>query len=371
MGMKQAKTTPIVISAGGTGGHLFPAQALVQELRRRNRQAVVITDRRGMRWQDQFEEAPMFETLSGTTEQSGALARVKAVTSLAIGTLQALTLMWKYNPRVVIGFGGYPSLPGMFAGIVAGKRTCFHEQNRVVGRANRLIAPRMTAIALTFPEPKGLHGSLKIRAKVTGNPVRDAVIAKRDMPYPLLDEKGPVELLVFGGSQGASIFSQVVPSAIARLPSDLKSRLRVVQQCRAEDLVMVRAVYDQVGITAELATFFSDLPERMARAHLVISRSGASTVCELMVIGRPAVLVPLKGALDGDQAANAAFLQDEGGGWMMPESEFTSENLNGLMVQLLRSPERLQRAAEVARALGRPDAVVSLADMVEAIEGAR
>lgn len=358
----------ILISAGGTGGHLFPAQALAQELGRRNRKAFVVTDKRGMRWQDNFPEAPMYQTMSGTTEQSGLLGRVMALLLLAIGALQTLMLILRYRPSIAIGFGGYPSLPGMFGAIASGTKTCLHEQNRVVGRANKLIAPRMKAIALTFPEPKGLGKRELARATLTGNPVRDAVIAMRAKPYPDIGDQSELNILVFGGSQGATIFSKVVPEAMANLPEELKSSVKLTQQCREEDLDEVRKAYDHSGLQVELATFFSDLPERMAEAHLVISRSGASTVCELMVIGRPAILVPLKGALDGDQAANAKYLEEAGAARMFTETEFTVEALNDQLVGILSDPQALIEAAAIAHNLGRPDAVTALADLVERTE---
>jgi len=361
---------PILICAGGTGGHLFPAQALAQELRRRNRKAFVITDSRGLRWRDAFSEAPMYRTLSGTTEQKGAGNRLMALLLLAVGTLQSLVLIVRFRPRIAIGFGGYPSLPGMFGAMLGGARTCLHEQNRVVGRANKLLAPRMTSIALTFPQPKGLVPKALAKATVTGNPVRDAVIAMRAQPYPELSSAGPIRILCFGGSQGATVFSHVVPDAIVSLPDTIRSRIQLVQQCRAEDLERVRAAYQEAGLSVEIGTFFSDLPERMAQAHLVISRSGASTVCELTVIGRPAILVPLKGALDGDQAANAAFLQEAGAAVMYREQDFTADGLKDCLVDLLSDPHRLKQCAQIAHDLGRPDAVTALADLVERTEGA-
>lgn len=359
---------PILICAGGTGGHLFPAQALAQELKRRGRTAFVITDDRGMRWQDSFEEAPMFRTSSGTTETRGLANRLGGLLKLGLGVLQAWSLVIRRRPGLAIGFGGYPSLPGMLAALACGTRTCVHEQNRVVGRANKLLCPRMNAIALTFPEPKGLSEDDLKKAIVTGNPVRDAVIAMRDTPYPNLSSDGPVNILCFGGSQGATVFSDVVPEAIAALPPDQRSRIRLTQQARSEDVDRVRAAYDQAGMQVEVETFFKDLPERMAKAHLVISRSGASTVCELMVIGRAALLVPLKGALDGDQAANAAFLEQQGGAWMMPEQEFTTDVLTARLSELLANPDMLRAAARNAHKLGRPDAVKALADLVERTE---
>ncbi len=359
---------PIMITAGGTGGHLFPAQALAQELARRNRKAVVVTDKRGLAWERNFPEAPMHPTLSGTTEQSGLINRALAAARLFVGTIQAYRLIGRYRPSVVVGFGGYPSLPAMFAAILRRKQTCLHEQNRVMGRANRLIAPAMKKLALTFPEPKGLKPGDKERSEVTGNPVRDAVIQRRNDPYEAFSDSGPIRLLVFGGSQGATIFANVVPDAIRSLPLDLRSRIELTQQCRPEDIERVRKKYEEMSISSDIEAFFSDLPERMAGSHLIISRSGASTVCELMVIGRPAIMVPLGVALDGDQAANAKYLEDHGGGWLMAEPDFTAPHLAMKLAEILSDPDGLQKASAQSKALGKPDAVTELADLVERLE---
>ncbi len=361
---------PIMITAGGTGGHLFPAQALAQELARRNRKTVVVTDKRGLAWEKNFPEAPMHPTMSGTTEQTGAINRLAAIVRLLIGTAQAFSLIGKYKPNVVVGFGGYPSLPAMFAAVLRFKKTCLHEQNRVMGRANRLIAPAMKRLALTFPEPKGLRAREAKRSQVTGNPVRDAVIARRDDTYEPFTESSAIRILVFGGSQGATIFSDVVPDAIRSLPLEIRSRIELTQQCRSEDIDRVREKYEEMSISVEIDAFFSDLPDRMSDSHLIISRSGASTVCELMVIGRPAVMVPLGVALDGDQAANAKFLEENGGGWMIPEPEFTAPHLAMKLAEILSDPQGLAAAAEKSKRLGKPNAVYELADLVEQLEDA-
>ncbi len=361
----EKRNLSVVVSAGGTGGHLFPAQALTQELHRRHWRTALITDRRGLKWRAHFPHTPLYATLSGTTEQPGWLNRITAVVKLALGTLQAWAVLRRQRPGVVIGFGGYPMLPAMFAAVATRRVTCIHEANGVMGRANRLMAPRVTGIALTFPDPKGLRDKDKHKARVTGNPVRDAVIEAGRTPYPPLADGAGVRLLVFGGSQGARIFSTVVPQAIGLLPDDLRARLHLVQQCREEDLPEVRQAYEALGVDADLAAFFDDMPARMARAHLVICRSGASTICELSAIGRPALMVPLPGALDGDQTANAAVLADAGGGWLVPEAQFTPETLAARLTVLLGAPQSLARAAAAARALGRPEAVQALADMVE------
>ena len=355
----------IVITAGGTGGHLFPAQALAEELRARERKVVLITDARGLKWRDAFPETDLHTTLAATTERPGLLNKLSAVIKLGLGMLQALRLLLRYKPKIVVGFGGYPTLPTMFAAIAKGTSTCLHEQNGVMGRANRLIAPRVTAIALTFPDPIGLQPRDAAKAEVTGNPVRAQVISAADTPYPSLDNQSPLRLIIFGGSQGAHIFSEVVPAAIGLLPAELKQRLSIVQQCREDDLQTAQAGYDEIGLSVELESFFTNLPELMADAHLIISRSGASTVCELAVLGRPSILVPLPGALDQDQAANAKVLAGAGGAWILPQDQFTAETLSARLSELLQSADALPRAAAAAKSQGLPHAVSALADLVE------
>lgn len=359
------KSTTIVISSGGTGGHLFPAQALADELAQRHYQIVLVTDERGLKWRDQFKNAVLHKTMSGTTEQHGALNRLRALFQLAIGTAQAWLLLGRYRPKVVIGFGGYPTLPTMFSAILRNPRTCLHEQNGVMGRANRLISPRVDAIALSLPNPLGLRDGDKPKSEVTGNPVRQSVIELRDRAYPALDRESQIQLLVFGGSQGAHLFSTLIPKALTLLPETLQRRLIVTQQCRSEDESRIRSAYADVGMSVEVAPFFDDLPRRIADSHLVISRSGASTVSELSVIGRPALLVPLSSALDGDQAANAAHFVKASAGWLFDESDLTAKLLADKLTELFESPHLLVAAAASARMLGRPNAVQSLADLVE------
>jgi len=362
--MSRAKNL-IVLTAGGTGGHLFPAQALAEELRSRHRQVVLITDARGLKWRDAFPGTDLHTTLAATTERPGLIHKLSAVIKLGLGTLQALRLLFRYKPKIVVGFGGYPTLPTMFAAIAKRTSTCVHEQNGVMGRANRLIAPQVTAIALTFPNPVGLKPRDAAKAEVTGNPVRAQVIAAANKPYPVLDGQSSLRLIVFGGSQGAHIFSEVVPAAIGLLPPALRSRLSIVQQCREDDLPTAQAGYDKIGLSAELDSFFTNLPELMADAHLIISRSGASTVCELAVLGRPSLLVPLPGALDQDQAANAKVLAEAGGAWILPQDQFTAETLSARLSELLQSSDHLPKAAAAAKSKGLPHAVSALADLVE------
>lgn len=356
-----------VIAAGGTGGHLFPAQALANELIARGHQVTVITDDRGLRWKDSFEGADMRSTRSATTARRGLVGKLSAMMTIIGATLSNVVLLGKLKPAVVVGFGGYPSIPPMLAAIIRRTPRAIHEQNGVMGRANRALSPHMTAIAVTLPHPQGMPEKVAHKQVHVGNPVRPEVVKQARKKYKSPGEEGTISLLVFGGSQGATILSDVVPEAINLLPPELKARLHICQQARDEDLARVRDAYATMEVAAEVEAFYNDLPQRMAAAHLVISRSGASTVCELMVMGRPSILVPLPQALDGDQAANAKYLVEEGGAWLMPQAEMTADRLTALLKEILSDAGALSGAASSARELGRPKAAQDLADLVESL----
>ena len=358
---------PIVIAAGGTGGHLFPGQALAQELRRRGRHIVLITDERVQRFDKLFPGADIFSVPSATPNDRGLLGLIRALPAIVSGVVQAFSILGRVKPSVVIGFGGYPTLPPLAAAVLRGLPTCVHEQNAVLGRVNRLMARFIEAIASTFATPKYLRAGDGSKLVLTGNPVRDAVMEHAAAPYAAPGEGGKIKLLVFGGSQGARVMSDVVPGALARLAPDLRKRLHVVQQARPEDIDQVRAKYSDAGISAELNSFFDDMPARIANAHLVIGRSGASTVAELSVIGRPSILVPLPHSLDNDQKANAEKLQAAGAAFMIEQKNFTEEALAERLQELLANPSALADAARAALRQGAPDAVRRLADLVEAL----
>ncbi|MFZ3032883.1 MAG: undecaprenyldiphospho-muramoylpentapeptide beta-N-acetylglucosaminyltransferase [Parvibaculum sp.] len=358
---------PIVIAAGGTGGHLFPGQALAQELRRRGRHIVLITDERVQRFDALFPGADIFSVPSATPNDRGIVGLLKALPAIISGVAQAFAILGRVKPSVVIGFGGYPTLPPLVAAVLRGVPTCVHEQNAVLGRVNRLMARFIEAIASTFATPKYLRAGDSFKLVITGNPVRDAVMEHAAAPYVAPGEGGQIELLVFGGSQGARVMSDIVPGALARLAPGLRSRLHVVQQARPEDIDEVRRKYIDAGISVELESFFDDMPARIAASHLVIGRSGASTVAELSVIGRPSILVPLPHSLDNDQKANAEKLQAAGAAIMIEQKDFTEEVLASRLQGLLADPSTLVDAAQAALRQGAPDAVRRLADLVEAL----
>jgi len=360
---------PIVLTTGGTGGHVFPAEALATELLGRGFALALITDRRGQGFGGALGKLPTHRISAGGVAGRRLVARLRALADLAVGFFQARLLLGRLRPAAVIGFGGYASLPAMLAAIVAGVPTALHEQNAVLGRANRLVAPRVTRIGTAFAHVAHLKPAWLGKVVRTGMPVRPAVVAVRNRAYAPPEASGIVRILVLGGSQGARVLSEVVPAALARLPAALRARLRIDQQCRPEDLDAASAVYAAAAIKAELAVFFQDVPERLAAAHLVISRSGASTVAELTAVGRPSILVPFPHAVDDHQTANARAIDEAGGGWLMPQPAFTAEALAARIESLLALPESLAKAAAGARAAGTPDAAQRLADMVGELVG--
>jgi UDP-N-acetylglucosamine--N-acetylmuramyl-(pentapeptide) pyrophosphoryl-undecaprenol N-acetylglucosamine transferase len=353
-----------VLAAGGTGGHMIPAHALAEELLLRGHRVALITDDRGARIPGLFEKAQVHVLPAGRIG-GGPIGWLKAGRDILTGRTMALRLYETFLPSAVIGFGGYPALPALLAARSDRIPSLVHEQNAVLGRVNRLMAGKVDAIATAYEEVQRLPAKARDKVRLVGNPVRDEVIALRDQPFPVLTEDGVFRLLVTGGSQGASILSQVVPEGLGLLPEHFRRRLQVTQQCRAEDIEEVRARYASLGIPAELATYLPDLPERLGWSHLVIGRAGASTIAELTAAGRPAILVPLPGATDDHQTHNAREMAKAGGARMIPQDRFTPVELAKQMQKLGLEPEALANAAARARSVGRPDAAKDLADLVE------
>lgn len=356
----------VLLSAGGTGGHLFPAEALARALVARGWIVHLATDHRVESYGQDFPAAETHVIRSATPSVRSPVAMAKALWSLYGGYRQAKAMLRRVRPAAVVGFGGYPTVPPLLAAAHLHIPTLVHDANAVLGRANRLLAPRVTVLATSFTEV-GHTAGLRTRILETGNPVRPAVIAASRIPYEPPQPGGSLRLLVFGGSQGARFFSDVMPQALAKLDATERGRLSIVQQCRPEDIERVRAAYAALGIAADLAPFFRDLPARIAASHLVLSRSGASTVSELSVIGRPGMLVPLPHAIDQDQSVNAAMLAKVGGGWIVPQASLTADRLAGEISGFLTDPTRLIAAAAAARTVGRPDAVERLADLVDTV----
>ena len=357
----------ILLSAGGTGGHLFPAEALAHEMVERGWKVHLATDNRAERFASHFPASEVHHIASATFGSKNPIALASAFWTIWRGVRQSSEVIRRIKPEVVVGFGGYPTLPPLYAASRRGVPTVLHEQNAVMGRANRALAAKAAAIAGGFlPEGEGKYGDKTV---VTGNPVRPAVLAAARTPYTPSRGEEPFRLLVFGGSQGAQFFSSAVPAAIALLDGADRSRLRVTQQARAEDQKAVVEKYRSLEVPAEVSPFFGDMAERMRAAHLVISRSGASTVSEVAVIGRPAIFVPYPHALDHDQAANAAALVAKGGAEVVAQADLSPERLAGMISSAMKEPERLERMAASACQAGHPDASALLADLVVAISG--
>lgn len=354
-----------MLAAGGTGGHLFPAFALAEEMGRRGHAVDLVTDMRGDRYGTGFPARKVYQVPSATLGGKNPVAVTRTALALSRGVAAAYKLLGAIEPAAVIGFGGYPTFPPLLAARMRGIPSALHEQNAIMGRANRMLAGRVTAIATSFEKTKLVDGPLTAKVHFTGNPVRDIVRRAALTPYDAPYFCGPLRLVVFGGSQGARFFSDAVPPALALLPPDLRARLEVVQQCREEDLERVGAAYAAAGIRCQLAAFFRDLPDQMAAAHLVIARAGASSVAELTVIGRPSILVPLPHALDNDQLNNAKRLAESGAAWCIEQKDLSPERFAAEVAGLMTATGRLVTAAQAAKAAGRPDAVERLADLAE------
>lgn len=359
-----------VLGAGGTGGHMVPAAALAAELTRRGHRVALVSDARGVRFPGLFEDIQTHVLPAGRFA-GGPVGWAKALREMWRGRAMARELYKTFRPAAVIGFGGYPAMPALLAAFAEGIPTAIHEQNAVLGRVNRLVAGKVDAIALSYEDTQRLSAKHADKTRLVGNPVRDQVLALRSRPYPLLEEDGIFRVLVTGGSQGASILSQVVPDGLAMLPVTFRRRLQVTHQARIEDIDAVRAKYAEHEIPAELATYLPDLPEQLAWAHLVIARAGASTLAELTVAGRPAILVPLPSATDDHQTVNAREMTKAGGARTIAQGDFTPVELAKQMQKLGLDPAALENAAGRARACGRPEAASDLADLVESLDAPR
>ena len=358
---------PVVLATGGTGGHVFPAEALAGELEARGVPFALVTDARGRQWQGALARRPIHYIHSASP--TGSLPRrLLALLSLGLGLFDAWRVLGRIAPSAVVGFGGYASVPTLIAARLRRLPAMLHEQNAVLGKANRLALDGAARIATSFERTRFIEAG-DTRARLVGNPVREQVRALRSLPYRAPGPGRVIDLVVFGGSQGAASFGKVVPEAILSLPQELRARLRLVQQCRPEDLEAVRQRYARGGIVAELAPFFADLPQRLAAAHLVIGRAGASTVAELATIGRPSILVPYPYAADDHQTANARAFEAGGACVVIPHAEFTAAALASQLSRLFAQPEILTGMAGAAHAAGRPDAAARLADLVGELTG--
>ncbi len=355
----------IMLSAGGTGGHLFPAQALGEELIRRGWDVDLITDTRGNLFGAEFPARKIYKVPAATFQGRSPIEATKTLGTLGNGFQASYRIMGDAAPKAIIGFGGYPTLAPVLAAIGRGIPSAIHEQNSVMGQANRFLAPMVKAVACSFENTKFLEGKLLSKSRMTGTPLRKAVHDLSTVPYRPPSSQAQINLLVFGGSQGAKYFSDITPQALQMLPAQIRDRLFVMQQCREEDIDRVFEAYEAAGVAAELATFFEDMPYRMSNSHLVLARSGATTVAELCALGRPALLVPLPHAKDNDQLENARRIEAIGGAWCLLQSELTAESLATAICRLFEDPSALVKAATTAHAFANYHAVDYLAELME------
>ena len=356
----------VILAAGGTGGHMVPAHALAAELTRRGHGVGLVTDDRGARIPGLFQDIPIHVLPAGRIG-GGPIAWLKALGSVIAGRREAKRLYRQFRPDAVVGFGGYPAFPALLAASSLRIPTILHEQNAVLGRVNRLLAGDAAAIATAYEQVDRLKPAHAAKTVLVGNPVREAVARLGEAPLPPFDDYAPLKILVTGGSQGASVLGTVVPDGIGALAPSLRHRLQIVQQCRPDDIDLVRARFAELKVPAELSTYIADMPDKLADTHLVIARAGASTIAELTAAGRPAILIPLPSATDDHQTANAREMARAGGARMIAQSDFTPEVLARQIEALAEDPQALANAAARSLSVGRPNAASDLADLVERI----
>ncbi len=352
----------VLLSAGGTGGHLYPAEALAEELLARGHRVIIVTDKRGHAFRGLGDKVEI-HVVAAATLGAGLMGKLKAVTRMSGGVVQAHGLLSKVKPDLVVGFGGYPSVPAVLAAQMRGVPTMLHEQNAVLGKANALLADYARVIATAMPDTRGIKDKNTRKTVTTGNPVRAAVLSARASAYVPPIER--LNILVTGGSQAARIFSDVIPQAVAQLPADLRARLDIIHQCREDSIDATRKAYAASGVKAEIKSFFNDMADRLKACQLFIGRGGASTVAEVTAVGRPALYVPYPGHADQQQKHNAEAIASRGGGWVMLQQDFTAAALAGKLQEWLQNPTTLTTAAAAAKACGETGAAAKLADAVE------
>lgn len=357
----------VFLCAGGTGGHMFPALALAEDLKNRNLDVIFLTDKRGLKYTASVTDMTV-KVIASATMPGGLIGKAKGVVALGRGYMQAKSLIKQFKPAIVIGFGGYPSLPGMVAAQRHHIPTIIHEQNAVLGKANAYLAPKADRIALSLPNRASLHEADAVRAVVTGNPVRRDIAALYSNPYKTPDENDAFHLVIMGGSQGAKSLGDIVPQALMALPQDLKDRLHIIHQAPEQSVDTVRDHYKEASLNAEVTPFIQNVADILKETHLIIARSGASTVAEVSIAGVPAIYVPYPHHADHQQRVNAQSIVDKGGAWLMEEGQgFTASNLSAKIESLMLNPEGLFNAAEAARNCGRPEAARKLGNLVVAM----
>ncbi len=360
--------TRILLAAGGTGGHVFPAVAVAEQLKSMGMKPVFITDRRGKPMiPKEFSATAIF---AASPYGASNMARLKGLLKLATGTLQTLLLHMIYRPKLVIGFGGYPAVAPVLVGKTFHAKAMLHEQNAYFGRANHFLAPHVDKVALSWDGTSNISNDILAKCNLVGMPVRSAFHQIGSQPYKAPAEDAPIQILIVGGSLGAEIFGTTVPEALSRLPDDMRARLKITHQVRTNQIDDVRAKYKAAGITASLTSFIDDMAQEMATAHLVVCRSGASSVAELAASGRPSILVPYPDAMDDHQTANANALVEIGGGWLIPEKDMSAGSLAGKISTLIGAPTMLEDAAQAATSLHQGHAATIIATQICQMIGA-
>ena len=363
MAMNNKDKRIVVLSAGGTAGHVFPATALLKELETRGLEVKIITDSRGRKWADILNISTNFQIQASGFFGKGVFSKVVGLLKTLFGMFQTIFIIWRLKPALVVGFGGYASIPAILVASFRSIPTVIHEQNSVLGRANRFVAKRVDKIATSYQNVRFLEKTIENKVVFTGMPVRSLVEELRSTEYPVILDSSSLKILIFGGSQGANIFSRVLPQSLDRLDVRLRSRIEVIHQCRVEDTDTLVSNYRELGIKFEVSEFFSDLPEKIAQSNLVITRAGSSTLAEITIIGRPAVIVPYPFAVDDHQTTNAKEFESAGGGWLFSNTSFTPKLCAGLLKEVLFDPVILEKKAMSSKNMGQVGAVSRLADL--------
>ena len=360
--LTQSPSKTIILTAGGTGGHLFPAISTSHMLIKMGHKVILFSDKRAKNYFNE-EDMRLITISSATPSGGGFVSKIKSLFTIFYGVIESYIHFYKLKPDVIIGFGGYPTFPPIIAAKLAAIPIILHDQNMILGRANRVLLRFAKAIAVVHERVAAVPSGHEYKLHVTGNPLRENVLVAAQKSYPILDDESDIHLLIFGGSQGARILSNIVPSVITSLSSALQKRLKITQQARPEDVEKVKNIYQKAGIHADIASFFQDLPEKIAQSHLVIARSGAITVSELAAIGRPAIFIPLAASLDGDQAVNAHILTEVNAAWVVKENELEQDEFAHMITSLFQNKERLIHAAYMAKSKGIQDGAERLATL--------
>lgn len=347
----------VILAAGGTGGHMFPASAIARNMQNEGYNVHLLTDKRGMAYVTRLTAMDVHEIPAATVYTGGLISFPLKLMTLVFTFCVSLVLILRLQPKVIIGFGGYPSFGPVMAGLLLRRQVLVHEQNAVLGRVNRLAAGLGASVATSYTNTVNVPLRAAERLRKTGNPLRPAVLKAAEGSYRYLGTSRPFDLLVFGGSQGAKLFSEIVPQALALLPAMQRRRLRIVHQVVKDDMRNVLNAYSSLGIYAEIRDFFDDLPRRMRRAHLVIGRGGASTIAELAALGTPSLIVPLASSLDQDQAHNVREMAEAEAAIMVKQYDFSAAKLAEILESLMSDDEKLQAMSKRASGFGETDAV--------------